>query len=141
MLTLKESFEDFAFECQHEICEVECKKENCPRLYRKVKKEEPAWRKNTNDGYVAYQTEHGAAVWPKIQGDGSIKEPDFWAKIGEENPNLNVRETIMKAFRYWDSTDGWKRKRRTGVQKINWPETYIKAARYEWNQVKKQGLI
>ena len=71
----------------------------------------------------------------------SIKSFDkkFFSDVGKSYPDIDVEATMKKAFReYWNTEDGWKKKKQGKGKTIDWRTTFRKACGMEFNQVKKQ---
>lgn len=67
-----------------------------------------------------------------------IKNKDFISEQERYHPNLNIALTIEKAYKqYWSLEAGWKQKKRSKTEKIDWKATFTNALNLQSNKVYK----
>ena len=99
------------------------------RKYKKTrgkKNNEPTWRTD----FEVYKTELRAAYLELIQ------DADFLSKQQRYHPNVDVKLTLEKAcINFWATEAGWKHKRKSKSERIDWRQTLTNAISQPQNKV------
>lgn len=94
----------------------------------KPKKEKPKWKHN----YEVYKNDAESAYRELISDLDWLKEREKY------HPGLDVLLSMEKAFvDYWGTEAGWKHKKKSKADSINWKTTYQNALTMKCNQVWK----
>jgi len=92
----------------------------------KENKEHIIWRENF-DFYLQELEEEFTRL---------INDTDFINKQQELNPGLNIKLSLRKAKEnYWEREAGWKKKKASRTNKIDWEQTFINALGLSANKV------
>ncbi len=69
-----------------------------------------------------------------------ISDKVFITEQYQYHPKLDIRLSIEKAYRtYWRTEVAWRKKKRSGTQKINWHTTFANALNQPFNHVYSTG--